>query len=77
MKHSRNNMKIILSMISMYAGLLRRNKFSETTTNMNTMQGGKNLTHEDTARVTATCVGKWSEVVNYLIIFEKEVNIKP
>jgi hypothetical protein len=75
MQHSTNNIKIILSLISMYAGLWQRNEFSETRTNMNTMQGGKNLTDGDTARVTGARVGKLSQKVNYPTILEN-INIK-
>jgi hypothetical protein len=61
----------------MYAGLRQRKKFLETTTNMNTMQGGKNLTYHDMAHVTDTRVGKGSVKVIYLTILGKEENISP
>jgi hypothetical protein len=60
----------------MYAWLWQPKKFSETTTDMNTMQGRKNLTDGDTACVTGARVGKLSQKVNYLTILEN-INIKP
>jgi hypothetical protein len=64
-------------MISMYARLRKRTKFSETTRKMNKMQGGKNLTDHDMAHVTGTRVGKGWEKVIYLTILGKKENISP